>query len=55
MTYAEIVARGRAMADFCRRVRERGGRAVVEEDEDLPALRVLALVAYAAERARGSR
>ena len=47
-----IVHRGRAMAEFCARVRERGGRAEVEEDEDLPLLRVLFIVRRTAERLR---
>jgi hypothetical protein len=36
---AAIESRGRAMAAFCRRVRERGAVALVEENEDLPRLR----------------
>ena len=47
-----IVRRGRAMAEFCSRVRERGGRAEVEEDEDLPLLRVLFIIIRTAERLR---
>jgi len=44
--------RERRMAEFCARVRERGGRAEVEEDEDLPVLRAMCVVARAAARAR---
>lgn len=52
MTASEILARGCAMAEFCRRVRQRGDRAEVEEDEDLPVLRMLFVAALAAERLR---
>lgn len=55
MSYAEIVQRGIAMRAFIERVRERGDRAVVEEDEDLPVLRAMARAALAAERARATR
>jgi hypothetical protein len=48
-----IEARGRAMRAWCDRVRERGGRAEVEEDLDLPRLRTLYLIARAV--ARGGR
>jgi len=52
---AALERRGRALREFCDRVRERGGVAVVEEFEDLPALRILYLIERAAVRARGSR
>lgn len=55
MTAAELAERGRSMAEFCDRVRERGDRAVVEEDEDLPTLRALWRIARSAERARADR
>lgn len=55
MTSAEIAARGRAMADFCRRGRQRGGRVLVEELEDLPCLRAEWLMVHAAERASSGR
>jgi hypothetical protein len=38
-TLAAIERRGRAMRVWCDRVRARGGRAVTEEDCDLPKLR----------------
>lgn len=38
-----VEERGRGMALFCSLVRQRGGRAVVEEDVDLPVLRSLYL------------
>jgi hypothetical protein len=49
--------RARRMAEFCATVRERGGRAEVEENEDLPMLRAMLIivaraVARAAARAR---
>jgi hypothetical protein len=55
MTRAEIEARGRAMREFADRVRERGGRAEVEEDEDLPLLRLWWRLARAEERASAKR
>jgi hypothetical protein len=45
-----IADRGRAMRQFCERVRERGDRATVEEDEDLPLLRSEYLIAQALAR-----
>ena len=55
MTLDEIERRGRALAAFCRRVRERGGVAEVEELEDLPVLQALYVVALAAERRTRAR
>jgi hypothetical protein len=52
---ASIIRRGRAMAEWSRRVRERGGVAVVEEAEDLPLLRMEYRIALAVERARAAR
>jgi hypothetical protein len=55
MSAAEIQRRVRAMLEWCDRVRERGGRAEIEEDEDLPCLRAEWILARAAERARHGR
>ena len=51
----DIERRGVAMVEFCARVRERGGRAETEEDEDLPALRAEYILRRAAVRARFTR
>jgi hypothetical protein len=48
-----IVARGQAMRRFCDAVRERGDVAVVEEFEDLPALRAQFLIQRSIQRGRG--
>jgi hypothetical protein len=50
LTLESVVARGCAMAEFCARVRERGGVAVVEEREDLPVLRCLYIMLLVARR-----
>lgn len=55
MSPAEILARARAMRAFADTVRARGGRAVVEEDEDIPVLRALYVMAVAAEAAVATR
>jgi aryl carrier-like protein len=55
MMSADIERRGRAMREWCERVRQRGDRAQVEELEDLPCLRAAWLMARAAERARAGR
>jgi hypothetical protein len=54
MSRSEIEARGKAMAEFCRRVRERGGVAVTEETEDLIALRAEWIVVVATTRGRSA-
>jgi hypothetical protein len=51
-TIESIVERGRAMRQFCDRVRSRGGFALTEEVEDLPALRVQFLIARSIARGR---
>jgi len=52
MTSAEITARGRAMREWCDRIRARGDVATTEEREDLPYLRVMWRFARAAEQRR---
>ena len=47
MTVESVRRRGIAMRQFCDRVRERGGVAIVEETEDLPALRATGDSLYA--------
>lgn len=47
-----LIERGKSIAAFCARVRERGGRAVIEETIDLPMLRAAYVIERSIARAR---
>jgi hypothetical protein len=54
MSLEALERRERALLAFCQWVRERGGRAVVEEDEDLPRLRAQISALQALRAGRGA-